>query len=184
MSKLPIRTEASRVHGFLQSCIEENNRTTDRLCEKRLGDSHILTPTVQRKYPGGGRQRPKGRYIGNATGVAKMTALWFKIENSENLCYELAEVTHHETICGGLEEHGGLMGVMSDHSGRLYWYLALINPFDISGPGLLKLEYNLPNPSPQVMRRVFAILDRCLAETIEQPKSEDYPTLTETLEVV
>lgn len=113
----------------------------------------------------------------------KMKSLWFKVDNAEILTDSLLHLTIGASVCGGLEEHGGIMGVIYDSDGsRVAWYVALINHQDPSGPAFAKFEYDPEQkPHPETMRKIFDALDTTEAEISSRPNEDDYPSMINSL---
>lgn len=115
-----------------------------------------------------------------------MVELYFTVTNTETTAYALVNITNGDHICGELEDHAGLMGIIKSGLNRyVSWYLALIEPQDIAGPGVLVLVYEQDQlPGPKEMAQIFDVLDlpQINAQSVDKPSPEDYPSLYERLE--
>lgn len=109
-----------------------------------------------------------------------MVEMHFQVANAEEAAYAFLSITNGESICGELEDHGGIMGAVE----QLSWYVALIQPSEITGAGILSLLYeDTTPPSATVMRVVFKLLDEqgIKAISIPKPTPQEYPELYEAL---
>lgn len=116
-----------------------------------------------------------------------MSELHFVTDNAEETAYALIELSQGDALCGELEDHGGVLGQITDGiGGPLSWYLALTDRSSATGQALLTIMWDDDKtPSPGLMKRVFGVFDRRQIAAVYQGTSkfniEDYPSWSELL---
>lgn len=117
-----------------------------------------------------------------------MAELHFITDNAEETADAFIAITSGDSICGELEEHGGVIGqILDNEGGPLSWYLALSDRNQPGGSALLTISWEEEHlPPSRVMEKVFGVFDSKSIEVLYQGTSkfdiEDYPTWAELIE--
>lgn len=117
-----------------------------------------------------------------------MAELHFTTDNAEETADALIALTSGDSICGELEEHGGVMGqIIDNEGGPLSWYLALSDRKDPGGQALLVIAWDEKHlPSPKIMKRIFGVFDMKNLEVLYKGTAkfdiENYPTWSELID--
>lgn len=117
-----------------------------------------------------------------------MAELHFITDNAEETADAFIALTDGDSVCGELEEHGGVMGQLTGRSGGpLSWYLGLSNRINPDGQALLALSWNDAHPPcPEIMELVFGVFDIDNVEVLYKGTRkfdiENYPSWAELIE--
>lgn len=109
-----------------------------------------------------------------------MRSLHFTTKNAQETAGAFVQLSGIEAnFAGELEDHGGIMGCVRGVGGELTWSLALANLGDMTGEGLLVIEWDPTHPPEKaVMDLTFEALDMPLiqAQLVPEHRLEDYPS--------